>query len=88
AEYIGAPLEEVSYWAAGINHMAWYLKYLWKGEDAYPLLRQAMENPEIYERDIVKWEIMRYFGAFVSESSVHNSEYMPYFRRSPELVDR
>ncbi len=68
--------------------MAWFLKFLWKGEDAYPLLRQAMENPEIYERDIVKWEIMRYFGAFVSESSVHNSEYMPYFRRSPELVDR
>jgi alpha-galactosidase len=41
-----------------------------------------------YERDIVKWEIMKHFGAFVSESSVHNSEYMPYFRRTPELVDK
>jgi len=88
AEYIGVPFEEVSYWAAGINHMAWYLKYLWKGEDAYPLLWKAMEDPEIYARDIVKWEVMKHFGAFVSESSIHMSEYVPYFRRTPQLVDR
>ena len=88
AEYIGAPLEEISYWAAGINHMAWYLKYLWKGEDAYPLLWKAMEDPGIYARDIVKWEVMKHFGAFVSESSIHMSEYVPYFRRTPELIDR
>ena len=47
-----------------------------------------MKKPEIYEKDIVKWEIMKHFGAFVSESSIHNSEYMPYFRRTPELIDR
>jgi alpha-galactosidase len=88
ADYIGAPFEEVSYWAAGINHMAWFLEYRWKGQDAYPLLWQAMEKPEVYEQDIVKWEIIKYFGAFVSESSVHASEYMPYFRRTPELIDR
>ncbi|MBM3190483.1 MAG: alpha-glucosidase/alpha-galactosidase, partial [Chloroflexi bacterium] len=88
AEYFGAPYEEVSYWAAGINHMAWFLSFRWRGEDAYPLLWKAMGNPDIYKRDIVKWEIMRYFGAFVSESSIHNSEYMPYFRRTPELIER
>jgi alpha-galactosidase len=88
AEYIGAPFEEVSYWVAGINHMAWFLRFDWKKKDAYPLLWKAMEKPEIYERDIVKWEIMRHFGAFVSESSIHNSEYMPYFRRTPEMIAR
>ncbi len=88
AEYIGAPFEQVSYWAAGINHMAWYLKYLWNGKDAYPLLWKAMEDPEIYRRDIVKWEVMKHFGAFVSESSIHMSEYVPYFRRTPELIAR
>jgi len=88
AGYIGVPFEEVAYWVAGINHMAWFLRFLWKGQDAYPLLRKAMQDPEIYARDIVKWEIMKHFGAFVSESSIHNSEYMPYFRRTPELIDR
>ena len=88
AEYIGVPFEEVSYWVAGINHMAWFLKFLWQGTDAYPLIWKAMQDPDIYARDIVKWEILKHFGAFVSESSIHNSEYMPYFRRTPELIDR
>ena len=88
ARYIDAPFEEVSYWTAGINHMAWFLKFLWKGQDAYPLIWKAMEDPDIYAQDIVKWEILKHFGAFVSESSIHNSEYMPYFRRTPELIDR
>jgi len=88
AEYIGAPFEEVSYWVAGVNHSAWFLKFLCKGEDAYPLLWKAMRDPDIYARDIVRWEIMKHFGAFVSESSIHNSEYVPYFRRTPELIER
>ena len=88
AEYIGVPFEQVSYWAAGINHMAWYLKYQWKGQDAYPMLWEAMGNPDVYARDIVKWEVMKHFGAFVSESSIHMSEYVPYFRRTPELIER
>lgn len=88
AEYIGAPFEEVSYWVAGINHMAWFLEYRWKGQDAYPLIWKAMENPDVYRRDIVKWEVLKHFGAFVSESSIHMSEYVPYFRRTPELIDQ
>ena len=27
AKFIGAPVEEVSYWVAGINHMAWFLEF-------------------------------------------------------------
>jgi len=88
AEYIGVPFEEISYWVAGINHMAWFLKFQWQGKDAYPKLWEVMNDPDIYERDIVRWEILKYFGAFVTESSIHSSEYMPYFRRTPELIDR
>jgi len=88
AKYIGAPYDEVRYWAAGINHMAWFLDFTWKGQDAYPLLLEAMSNPDIYEQDIVKFELLKHFGRFVSESSIHNSEYMPYFRRTPEMIDR
>ncbi|MHB1317059.1 MAG: family 4 glycosyl hydrolase [Anaerolineae bacterium] len=88
AGYLNVSFEDVSYWAAGINHMAWFLKYNVKGEDAYPLLFKAMEDPDVYNRDIVKFEVMKYFGAFVSESSIHMSEYVPYFRRTPELIAR
>jgi len=88
AEYLNVPFEEVSYKVAGINHMAWFLEYKHQGEDAYPLLYKAMQAPEIYERDVVRWEILKHFGAFVTESSIHNSEYNAYFRRTPELIDR
>jgi len=88
AGYIGVGFEEVSYWVAGINHMSWFLEYRRKGKDAYPMIWEAMKDPDIYERDIVRWEVMRHFGAFVSESSIHCSEYMPYFRRTPEMIER
>lgn len=87
AEYIGAPAEEVRYWVAGINHMAWFLRLEWRNQDAYPLLYAAMEKPEIYARDRIRFEIMRHFGAFVTESSHHMSEYVPYFRRDPALME-
>ena len=88
ARYIGAPYSETGHWVAGVNHQAWFLRFEWQGEDAYPQLRAAMEDPEIYEQDIVRFEMMKYFGHFVTESSAHNSEYVPYFRKSRELVER
>lgn len=79
---------DIDYWVAGINHQAWFLTFRYRGEDAYPLLWKAMEKPEIYAQDIVRFEIMRHFGYFVTESSHHMSEYVPYFRKNPELVRR
>ena len=87
AKYVGVPYEEVSYWVAGINHQAWFLRFDWKHQDAYPLLRKAMEDPETYAQDKVRFEIMRHFGYFVTESTRHMSEYVPYFRKRPELVE-
>jgi alpha-galactosidase len=87
ARYVGAPYEEISYWVAGINHMAWFLEFKRNGEDAYPALRQALEDPEIFAKDPVRFEIYRYFDYFVTESSTHMSEYVPYFRKRPDLME-
>lgn len=87
AGYVGKPFEEMTHWVAGINHMAWFLDLKWKGQDAYPLLRDAMENQETYAKDRVRFEVMRHFDYFVTESSGHMSEYVPYFRKRPELLE-
>ena len=87
AGYIGAPFEETGHWVAGVNHQAWFLGFDWNGRDAYPLLRERMQDPDVYERDIVRFEMMKFFGYFVTESSLHNSEYVPYFRKNSELVE-
>ncbi len=86
AGYLDIPYEELDWNVAGINHHAWFSRLERDGEDLYPLLRKRAELPEIYEQDPVRFEIMRHFGAFVTESSGHNSEYLPYFRSRPDLV--
>ena len=88
ARYIGAPYEDTGHWVAGVNHQAWFLRFEWNGEDAYPLLREKMRDPDIYGQDVVRFEMMKYFGHFLTESSYHNSEYVPYFRKNPELIER
>ena len=85
AGYIAKPFDETRSWVAGINHMSWFLQFEWKGEDAYPLLNEAAEKPEIRAKDAVRFEILRQLGYFVTESSTHMSEYVPYFRKRKEL---
>ncbi|MCB9156923.1 MAG: alpha-galactosidase [Caldilineaceae bacterium] len=88
ADYMGIPRDELRYWTAGINHMAWYLKLEHNGQDVYPQLYAAMQTPDIYAKDNIRFEIMKHFGAFVTESTRHMSEYVPYFRRTPALLEQ
>ncbi|CAN5872719.1 alpha-glucosidase/alpha-galactosidase [soil metagenome] len=87
SSYIGVPHEELVYEAAGINHIVWMTRLEVDGEDVYPRLWAAMENPEVYAKDKVRFELMRHFGYFVTESSEHNAEYTPYFLKRDELIE-
>ncbi|TCJ18063.1 alpha-glucosidase/alpha-galactosidase [Rubrobacter taiwanensis] len=88
ASYIGVAPEELLYECAGINHIAWMTKLEVAGEDAYPRLFAAMEDSEVYAKDKVRFELMRHFGYFVTESSEHNAEYTPYFLKDEGLIER
>ena len=88
ARWIGAPMEEVTYLCAGINHQAWYLDFKWKGKDAYPLIREAVKKPEIYNAEQVRNEMFLHLDYYVTESSGHNSEYNAWFRKRPDLVEK
>lgn len=88
AEYLGVPQAELKYRAAGINHLAWFVELTRNGEDMYPLLREKMKDPAIYESDPIRFEMMLHMGAFVTEGSGHFSEYIPYFRKRPDLVEK
>src|SRR5687767_6977941 len=88
ASYIGVDHKDLLFECAGINHIAWMTRLEVEGKDAYPLLFAAMEDPDVYAKDKVRFELMRRFGYFVTESSEHNAEYTPYFLRDDELVKR
>lgn len=90
ADVLGLPAGEIDYRCAGINHMAFYLRLEHNGRDLYPELRRiAAEGREpTWER--VRYAVLRHFGYFVTESSEHFSEYVPWFikRDRPDLIDR
>jgi len=88
ADYLGIDYADMTWECAGINHNAWFTKLELAGEDLYPRLRDRARLPEIYEQDPVRFEVMLDLGAFVTESSGHFSEYVPYFRKRPDLIQR
>ncbi len=95
AEDLGLPVEEINYLAAGINHMAFYLRFEHQGEDLYPRLRDLAESGQYGRRfrglaDHVRYDILRRLGYFVTESSEHFAEYVPWFikRDRPDLIEK
>lgn len=103
SNYLQVDESRISYWAAGINHMDWFLQYKVDGKDAYPKLFEISETKENiiklaeYEEDykkmgvrvvdLIRFEIMHNFGYFPSESPFHMGEYVPYFRKNQELIE-
>ena len=88
AAYLDVPYAEMEWRCAGINHNAWFTVLRRQGQDLYPRLRERARMPEIYERDPVRFDVMMHFGAFVTESSGHFSEYVPYYRKRPDLIQK
>ena len=88
AGWIGAPMNEITYTCAGINHQAWYLNFDWNGKDAYPRIREAVCKPEIYQKELVRNEMFMNLDYYVTESSGHNSEYNAWFRKRPDLIEK
>ena len=87
AGYVGEKKEDIDFVAAGINHMAWFLELEKDGVDLYPKFREVFEQPEYFINDKVRGETMRHFGYFMTESSGHLSEYLPYFRKNQKALD-
>lgn len=87
ARWAGVPYEEVNFLCAGINHQSFFLEFRRGRQDLYPALWKAVEDPVIYSSEPVRIDLMKYFGYFVTESSGHASEYVPYFRKTAGMIE-
>ena len=82
------PYRDLKWDCAGINHMAWFTTLEYNGQDMYPVLKKKAEDPEFVAKDPVRLDAMKYLGYFVTESSGHFSEYIPYYRKRQDLIDK
>lgn len=95
AKRAGIPYEQLKWECAGINHLAWFTTLSHRGEDLYPLLKMKAQedlagNPSDPSdaEDLVRKDMMLHFGAFITESSGHLSEYLPYYRKRKDLLEK
>ncbi len=90
AKDIGVPIEEINYVSAGINHMAFYLSFERDGQDLYPEIRKVIDEGRVPDGNRVRYEVFKRTGYFVTESSEHFSEYVPWFikRDRPDLIEQ
>jgi alpha-galactosidase len=95
--WVGAMPEEFSFLCAGINHMAWFLELRFKDyldpnatwKDAYPIIWDHYEDePELVGSEKLRFDMMKATGYFMTESSGHLSEYIPYYRKRQDLLDK
>ena len=87
AGWVNVPYQDVTFHCAGINHQAFFLEFRRGEEDLYPKIWEAIKKEEIEAQEPVRIDLMKYFGYFVTESSGHASEYVPYFRKSAKMVN-
>ncbi len=89
---IGVPISDINYLVAGINHMAFYLKFEHKvtGEDLYPLIHKVYDEGRVPDWNRVRYDMFKRLGYFVTESSEHFSEYVPWFikRDRPDMIEK
>lgn len=87
---VGMPTDNVTDKIAGINHMAWLLEIKRNGVDLYPEIKERAKNLPEDCKNLVRIKIMQEFGYYITESSEHLSEYLPYFIKSkyPELIEK
>jgi alpha-galactosidase len=90
AHDIGVPVDEIDYLVAGINHMAFYLRFERDGVDLYPEIRRVLDEGRVPDHNRVRYELFGRLGYFVTESSEHLAEYTPWFIKSarPDLIER
>jgi len=88
---IGVNTEDAQWKIAGINHQAWLLEVTKNGKDLYPAIKAKALEKQLQGKhsDMVRYEMMLNFGYYITESSEHASEYLPYFIKSkyPELIE-
>lgn len=90
AEHAETPYDQIQWKCGGINHLAWFTEFNGPEGSLYPILMEKARNREsdFAKAEPVRSDMMLHFGAFITESSGHLSEYLPYYRKRQDLMDK
>ncbi len=89
ARWTNVPYHELKWNCAGVNHLAWFTELSHNGVDLYPALKKkVLDNHKDFEHDLVRLDLMHNFGYYCTESTGHDSEYLPYYRKRKDILEK
>ncbi len=87
ARWCNVPYQEMKWRCGGVNHLAWFTELTHKGKDLYPMLKRRVERDRAFaKQERVRFDMLKHFGYFATESSGHDSEYLPYYRKRKDIL--
>lgn len=89
AKAFGVEVTDVDIIAAGLNHQTWYISAKIGGEERVQELYEAFKKmDEMLENESIRLDVMKNFGCYSTESNGHLSEYLSWYRKRPEDMEK
>jgi alpha-galactosidase len=89
AEWAGISYHDMTWTCAGVNHLAWFTRVEYEGRDLYSVIKERYRKEEEFRNhDVIRKDLMMHFGYYCTESSGHDSEYLPYYRKNKSVMKR
>ncbi|WP_394925763.1 alpha-glucosidase/alpha-galactosidase [uncultured Robinsoniella sp.] len=89
AKAFGVDVKDVDIICAGLNHQTWYISTKIKGEERVEDLYELMLNQQdMLDNENIRLDVMKNFGFYSTESNGHLSEYLSWYRKRPEDMEK
>ncbi len=88
ADALGRDKKDVDIICAGINHQTWYISVKVDGREMVHELYPYMCKSKHAKNENVRLDVMKNFGYFSTESNGHLSEYLMWYRKRPEYMEK
>lgn len=88
AKALGRKKEDVDIICAGLNHQTWYVSVKTDGVERTGELYELMKQADFAKDENVRLDVMRNFGYYSTESNGHLSEYLMWYRKRPEEMEK
>ncbi|MBE5766921.1 MAG: alpha-glucosidase/alpha-galactosidase [Clostridiales bacterium] len=88
SQALGLDPKDVDIICAGLNHQTWYISVKTNGVERTGELLELMKKQPYAEHENVRLDVMKNFGFYSTESNGHLSEYLMWYRKRPEEMEK
>ncbi|MBQ6795039.1 MAG: alpha-glucosidase/alpha-galactosidase, partial [Clostridia bacterium] len=88
AKALGKDVKDVDIICAGLNHQTWYISVKTDGVERTGELFEYMEKADFAKNENIRLDVMKNFGYYSTESNGHLSEYLMWYRKRPEDMEK